>query len=438
VFAVYAASSVISGFVCFPQVSFAQSGITPDSTLPVNTVVNFNSANRTYTITGGTQVGTNQFHSFQDFSVPTANTAHFDNALTTANVIGRVTGHNISDIDGTLRTNGTTNLYLINPNGIIFGANAKLDVAGSFSASTNSIKFSDGSEFSATNPQAPPLLQVNVPLGLQLGKSQLGTTITNRGSLSTGQDLTLTADQLDLQGRLQAGRDLTLQAQNIVKIRDTAINPLVLTSGKDMTIQGNQSVDIFALNHFQTQILSGRNLSLISNGDISGDAHFLSGGNLSFLTTTGALGNFVSKYDPIIYANGNVTFGDYTGAALKVEATGSIQGGDITILSPDTSGSIPFSDPDFTTLTTSPSVILRAGVASVPFAIIPLTTGGTTFNPSTLGIPTGSITVGNIDTSGWFGDNGGAIILSAIHSITTSNLSSYSYAPYSRATAHVS
>jgi filamentous hemagglutinin family protein len=119
-----AVSGAVSSFVCFSQASFAQSAIAPDTTLPVNTVVNFNSVNRTYTITGGTQVGTNQFHSFQDFSVPMANTAHFDNALTTANVIGRVTGYNISDIDGTLRTNGNANLYLINPNGIIFGANA--------------------------------------------------------------------------------------------------------------------------------------------------------------------------------------------------------------------------------------------------------------------------------------------------------------------------
>ncbi|MEI6064642.1 MAG: filamentous hemagglutinin N-terminal domain-containing protein, partial [Pseudanabaena sp. ELA748] len=253
--AVYAVA--ISGFVCFPQMGFAQTAIAPDHTLPVNTLVNFNSANKTYTITGGTQVGTNQFHSFQDFSVPTANTAHFDNALTTTNVIGRVTGANISDIDGTLRTNGTANLYLINPNGVIFGNHAKLDVAGSFSASTGtSIKFSVGSEFSATNPQAPPLLQINVPLGLQYGKSNTGAAIANRGNLSTGKDLVLNSDKLDLQGHLQAGQDLILQAQDVVNLRDTAINPLVLTSGRDMTIQGNQSVDIFALNHSQNKILS--------------------------------------------------------------------------------------------------------------------------------------------------------------------------------------
>jgi hypothetical protein len=59
------AACAVSGFICFPQVSFSQNAIAPDKTLPVNTVVNFNGANKTYTITGGTQVGTNKFHIFK-------------------------------------------------------------------------------------------------------------------------------------------------------------------------------------------------------------------------------------------------------------------------------------------------------------------------------------------------------------------------------------
>ena len=259
-FRVTALASIFSlvglSFPCLA--SFAQTApIASDTTLPVNTLVKFN--NKTYTITGGTQVGTTQFHSFQDFSVPIGNTAHFDSVETT-NVIGRVTGSNISNIEGTLKTNGATNLYLINPNGIVFGADAKLDIAGSFSASTaDSIKFSDGTEFSATKPQAPPsLLQVSMPLGLQYGESKVGATIKSSGSLAAGQDLVLNADKLDLQGSLQSGRDLTLQAQDLVKIRDTVANPFVASSARDMTIQGNNSVDIFVLNNPLTQILSGR------------------------------------------------------------------------------------------------------------------------------------------------------------------------------------
>ncbi|MFM7602275.1 MAG: filamentous hemagglutinin N-terminal domain-containing protein, partial [Pseudanabaena sp.] len=329
-----AIASVISiiSFSLFSQSSFAQNAIAPDNTLPVNTLVNFNSANKTYTITGGTQVGGNQFHSFQDFSVPTSNTAHFDTAPTTINAIGRVTGSNVSNIDGILRTNGTTNLYLVNPNGIVFGANAKLDIAGSFSASTsNSIKFSDGSEFSATNPQAPPLLNVNMPLGLQYANSNTGATISNRGNLSAGQDLTLNADKLDLQGTLRSQRDLTLQAQDLVKIRDTSTNPFVAVSGRDLRIQGNRSVDIFTLNHANSGFGSGGNMVLRSQNPVIGDAHFYVGKNLKIEKLNGSLGNLISPNDPVILASGDVSLGDYIGASLHILAGGSVTLGNVTI-----------------------------------------------------------------------------------------------------------
>jgi filamentous hemagglutinin family protein len=88
----------------------------------------------------GTTVGKNVFHSFSQFNVDKGQTVTFqENAPNTLdNVISRVTGGNRSDINGTLRSTpgGHANLYLINPNGVVFGPNAKLDVPGDFHAST--------------------------------------------------------------------------------------------------------------------------------------------------------------------------------------------------------------------------------------------------------------------------------------------------------------
>jgi filamentous hemagglutinin family protein len=160
-------SSLVQILICIlsclsATTSLAQ--VNPDNTLDTQVETNGNVSE----ITGGQTRGSNLFHSFQDFSLQTGSEAFFNNANNISTIFSRVTGESISNIDGLIRANGSADLFLINPNGIIFGENAQLNIGGSFLGSTaSSIVFADG-EFSAIDVDSPPLLTINAPIGLAL------------------------------------------------------------------------------------------------------------------------------------------------------------------------------------------------------------------------------------------------------------------------------
>jgi filamentous hemagglutinin family protein len=154
----------------------AKAQITPDQTLSTseNTQVTFTANEGVYNITGGAirgDQGNLLFHSFDSFSLENGQAAFFNSGSNIETILNRVTGGTASQINGIIRA-GDVDIFMINPQGILFGPEAALEIGGSFIVSTaDRILLDQGVEFSASSPQAVPLLSVSQPIGLSLGAS---------------------------------------------------------------------------------------------------------------------------------------------------------------------------------------------------------------------------------------------------------------------------
>ncbi|NJN32811.1 MAG: hypothetical protein HC824_22170, partial [Synechococcales cyanobacterium RM1_1_8] len=178
-------------------------------------------------------------------------------------------------------------------------------------------------------------------------------------SLSASDNLTLTGSSLAATG------DLVLVAGQQALLRDGG-NPLALSATNDLTIRGDAGVTIEGYRNPNSQLTAGNDLNLISDGAIAIDANFTpggsffaqnTGGNPATLTATSA--TFLNR----ISASGDVSFGNYEGPSLRVEAGGSITGGDLLIFAPNPNIAGP--EANLFLSTALPSVFLAAGVESL-------------------------------------------------------------------------
>ena len=339
---IYLLASLVGGCGIVFWQAIASAQIIPDTTLGTDTsTLGIGTINNepVQLIEGGATQGENLFHSFSDFNINIGEVVYFDSPDQINNILSRITGNNLSTIDGLLGVDGTANLFLLNPNGIVFGPDAQLDLNGSFIVSTaDALDFENSGRFSTRNPNSPsPLLTVH-PSALWFGQSaeqlpnsrivvqsvygDVGLAVPNQESLIlVGADVSLEGGRLTSRGgRVEVGGlaapgtiDLSIDAvDNNYRIRfpdDVQRSNVMLSDGAQVTVTAPADGNISVHTHDLT--LSDRsNLNAgISPGGVESDAF---AGDIS----VDATGDVRLENSSVIQ---NIVNLDTTGSAGKID-----------------------------------------------------------------------------------------------------------------------
>jgi filamentous hemagglutinin family protein len=240
-----------------------------------------------YDITGGTRPGggANLFHSFGEFGVPTNNIANFLNetALPTSNILGRVTGGNLSNIFGTIQTTGfgNANLFLMNPTGFLFGPNAIVNVGGLVAfTSADYLKLADNARFNAIpNAAADVLLSASPVVSFGFLGSNPGA-ITVRGSQITvteGSGISLVGGNITVQSARLAAPGGQINLASIASAGEVSAGDFMPASGMtrgSITLAQGATLDVSANAAGTVRIRGGELVmaeSTISSDTINGN-----------------------------------------------------------------------------------------------------------------------------------------------------------------------
>ena len=284
-------------------------------------------------ITGGTIRGVNLFHSFGEFNINAGRGAYFENPSPIANIFTRVTGGNPSTILGNLGVLGNSNLFLINPKGIVFGPQARLDLRGSFvGSSASGVVFNNGFEFSSANPQTVPLLAINIPVGLRFRENPgaiinassvtqviEGTPLPVGLAVTPGQTLALVGGDVIFNNGFASALSGNIQLGSVASPGFVSFNITPLGLGLDYTNVAN----------FGNIELSG--LSAVTASGSGGGAITLRGGNVTLRDRSSLVSDTIGSIDGRGIKIEAVRFSLLDAAFVGSTTSGSGAGGPIEV-----------------------------------------------------------------------------------------------------------
>jgi len=245
--------------------SIAKALVVTDGT--VGSVVTLDGADVTITQDLGKTSGNNLFHSFKTFDIDTGNKVTFTGSDTLENVISRVTGGEISTLDGTLKSNiGSANFYFFNPAGILLGPNSSIDVPASLHISTaDYLTLENGDIFSATNPNESTLGIAKPEAFGYLDRAHTSLVFDGAKILLGSNDIELSSHDIEMKN----ASSLWTQSGNIdIYAQDIVLDSFGSSLNSIATYTGNINIQV---DNFLKIYDSSRILSLAAFDEKGGD-----------------------------------------------------------------------------------------------------------------------------------------------------------------------